>query len=344
VTVNEKYMLRCLNLAKLGAGGVAPNPMVGCVIVYNDEIIGEGFHKKSGEPHAEVNAINSVPLEKQPLLTESVLYVNLEPCSHFGKTPPCADLIVSKKIPRVVIGISDPNPLVSGKGIEKLNAAGIKVTIGVLKEECSELNTRFITFYEKKRPYIILKWAQTADGFIAPVNGKHLQISGMLSQQLNHKWRSEEQSILVGYNTALNDNPQLTVREWKGNNPTRIVIDRKLELPKSLHLFDNTISTIVFNELADEKNENIELIKINFGNETAKNILSSLYNRKIQSVLVEGGAKTLQLFITSGLWDEARVFISSNNLQSGISAPTVQNKKSITDKIGQDKLIIYINQ
>jgi diaminohydroxyphosphoribosylaminopyrimidine deaminase / 5-amino-6-(5-phosphoribosylamino)uracil reductase len=343
MTVNEKYMQRCLDLAKLGSGNVAPNPMVGCVIVHNDTIIGEGLHKKFGEPHAEVNAINSVPSEKQKLLSSSTLYVNLEPCSHYGKTPPCADLIIAKKIPHVVIGISDPNPLVAGKGIEKLKAAGIRVTIGVLKEQCSELNNRFITFYEKKRPYIILKWAQTNDGFIAPVDGKRLQISGKLSQQLVHKWRGEEPSILVGYNTALNDDPQLNVREWKGNNPARIVIDSKLELPKTLHLFDNTIPTVVFNEIADEKNENIELIKIDFGDETVKSILSSLYNRKIQSVLVEGGAKTLLLFIKSGLWDEARVFISPNNLQAGIKAPHITNKEASTDKIGEDKLIIYKN-
>ncbi len=337
-------MRRCLDLAKLGAGNVAPNPMVGCVIVHNNEIIGEGFHKKFGEPHAEVNAINSILSEKQHLLNESVLFVNLEPCSHFGKTPPCADLIISKKIPRVVIGISDPNPLVSGKGIEKLKSAGVHVTIGLLKEKCSELNKRFITFYKKKRPYIILKWAQTFDGFIAPNDRKRLQISGKLSQQLVHKWRSEEQSILVGYNTALNDNPQLTVREWKGNNPIRIVIDRKLELLKHLHLFDNTVPTIVYNELVNKKKENIELIKIGFGTETAKNVLSSLYNRNIQSVLVEGGAKTLQLFIDNGLWDEARVFISAGNLQTGIKAPVIADKKFSTDKIGRDKLIVYTNQ
>lgn len=208
-------MQRCIDLAKQGAGNVAPNPMVGCVIVNNGEIIGEGYHKKFGEAHAEVNAINSVAKEKQHLLKESTLYVNLEPCSHYGKTPPCADLIISKNILRIVIGITDPNPLVSGNGIKKLKTAGCQVTIDVLKDECTELNKRFITFNEKKRPYIILKWAQTSDGFMAPADGTRLQISGKLSQQLVHKWRSEEQSILVGYQTAFNDNPELTVREWK---------------------------------------------------------------------------------------------------------------------------------
>ena len=336
-------MQRCIDLAKQGSGNVAPNPMVGCVIVHNGEIIAEGYHQKFGEAHAEVNAINSVPADKQHLLNQSVLYVNLEPCSHHGKTPPCTDLIITKQIPQVVIGISDPNPLVSGKGIKKLQTAGIKVTIGPLQDECTELNKRFITFYEKKRPYITLKWAQTNDGFIAPTDGKKLQISGKLSQQLVHKWRSEEQSILVGYNTALNDNPQLTVREWKGNNPIRIVIDQKLALPKNLHLFDNNVPTIVLNELANEKNENIELIKIEFGNETAKNILSSLYNRNFQSVFVEGGAKTLQLFLTSNLWDEARVFISPDNVQTGIKAPVLLDKKFSTNKSGNDKLIVYKN-
>ena len=242
-------MYRCLQLAQAGAGHVAPNPMVGAVLVYNNRIIGEGYHREYGMPHAEVNCIASVKKEDLRLVNKSVMYVSLEPCAHYGKTPPCADLIIQYRIPKVVVGCRDPFPEVNGKGIEKLLAAGVNVTTGILEKECRELNKRFFTFHTQRIPYIVLKWAQSSDGAIAATDGSAIQISNAYSSILVHRWRSEEAAILVGTRTAMLDDPALTTRLWPGKNPVRLVIDRELKLPVSLRLFDESVPTVIFNEL-----------------------------------------------------------------------------------------------
>ncbi|MFZ9846796.1 MAG: bifunctional diaminohydroxyphosphoribosylaminopyrimidine deaminase/5-amino-6-(5-phosphoribosylamino)uracil reductase RibD [Flavobacteriales bacterium] len=334
------YMQRCLNLAIKGLGSVAPNPMVGCVIVYNNEIIGEGYHEFYGGPHAEVNAINSV-LNKE-LLKEATVYVSLEPCNHYGKTPPCSDLLVHHKVKRVVIGCSDSYEKVAGKGIKKLQSADIEVITGVLEKECRALNKRFFTFHEKKRPYIFLKWAQTQDGFISR-NKEDIQnnnwISGEESKTLVHQWRSEEGAILIGYNTALIDNPQLTTRLVEGKNSLRLIIDTHLKLPANLHIFDNSTPTIIFNSTESKKEQNTEWVKI----ETIKDILDFLYLKNITSLFVEGGAKTLQNFIDNNLWDEAMVFVGNQQFQKGIKAPMIQKDKMHESAVGKDKLLTFIN-
>jgi len=323
-SVEEKFMGRAIELARLGMGQVAPNPMVGCVIVHNGLIIGEGYHRKYGEAHAEVNAINSV---KNPaLLCESVMYVTLEPCSHFGKTPPCADLVVAMKIPAVVVGSLDPNEKVAGKGIAKLLSAGCDVTTGILEAECNRMNRRFLTFHQKKRPYIILKWAQTEDGFIdrsreAKEYGQPTWITNKLSRIAVHKMRSDEAAILVGTKTALKDNPSLTVREWSGNHPLRMVLDRKGVLPESSALLDQSTETIVFTETEMESKTNLEYVKIHFGKGMLNEINAILHIRGIQSLLVEGGKALLESYMAEGLWDEARVYIGNARFGSGIKAP-----------------------
>ena len=344
---HEKYMKRCLDLAVQGLGNVAPNPMVGCVIVYNGEIIGEGYHQKYGEAHAEVNAINSV--KDKELLKRSTLYVNLEPCSHFGKTPPCADLIIEYKIPAVVIGSIDSNILVSGKGIKKMEAAGIAVTVGISEAECRNLNKRFFTYQEKKRPYIILKWAQTSDGFIdvkrhEESTSKPIQISNSDSKKLLHLWRSQEQAIMIGTNTALFDNPQLTVREVKGKNPLRITIDKWLRIPKHFYLFDRSTPTLVFTTSDEPYQPNLEFVKINFEQDIIPQILNELYKRNIQSLIVEGGENILNSFIDSDLWDSARVFISDKKLEKGVNAPLIKKEPVVKENISGDKLLFYVNQ
>ncbi len=321
--VRGQYMSRCLQLAQLGGGHVAPNPMVGAVLVCDDQIIGEGFHHRFGEEHAEPNAIRSV---KDPeLLKRATLYVSLEPCSYYGKTPPCADLIVSSRIPRVAIGSLDPNPKVSGKGVEIMRNAGIEVTIGVLEEECRELNKRFFIFQEQKRPYVLLKWAQTHDGFIDRIRTDNstpaLQISNNITKQLTHKMRSENQAILVGANTVLLDNPSLTVRNWSGKSPIRIAIDRQGRIPAHFNLMDGIIPTIIFTEKEQHNKPNVEFIKIKFDAHCIKIILQKLYERNIHSVMVEGGASILNSFIGAGLWDEANIEISSQQLTVGVKAP-----------------------
>jgi len=326
-TLHETFMSRCLQLAENGLGNAAPNPMVGSVIVHNNKIIGEGFHRKCGEAHAEVNAINSV--KDKELLKDSTLYVNLEPCSHYGKTPPCSNLIIQHKIPRVVIGCKDTFSLVSGRGIEQLKNAGCAVIVGVMENEARWLNRRFFTFHEKKRPYIVLKWAQTIDGFVDVKRNenepsKPFWITNDLCKRLVHKWRSEEQAIMVGTNTALKDNPQLNVREWFGNMPLRIVTDRNLRLPKNLNIFDNSQKTLIFNSLKNEISDKIEFVKIDFS-ENKKNsvlqILEKLYERNILSVFVEGGSELLNTFISNHLWDEARVFTGHKYFYEGTKAP-----------------------
>jgi diaminohydroxyphosphoribosylaminopyrimidine deaminase/5-amino-6-(5-phosphoribosylamino)uracil reductase len=318
-----KYMYRCLQLAQLGVGYVAPNPMVGAVLVYNDEIIGEAYHHRYGEPHAEPNAIYSV-VDKE-LLKQSTLYVNLEPCSYYGQTPPCADLIVKYQIPRVVIGTLDPNPKVAGRGVEILQNAGIEVIVGVLEDECRELNKRFFIFQEQKRPYILLKWAQTKDGFIDKKRKDNsespLIISNNFTQKLTHQMRSENQSILVGINTVLLDNPSLTVRHWSGKSPIRIAIDRQGLIPSDYNLMDGSALTIIFTEIEKQNQKNVEFVKINFETNILPAILRKLYERNIHSVLVEGGAQLLNSFIQLGWWDEANVEISPQTIVDGVLAP-----------------------
>ncbi len=339
-------MKRALELAQKGFGSVAPNPMVGCVIVVDDKIIAEGYHRQYGQPHAEVNAINAVT--DKEILKQSTLYVTLEPCSHFGKTPPCADLIIEHKIPTVVIGSLDPNVLVSGKGIEKLVNAGINVKSGIMEEECKKLNKRFFTFHKKKRPYIILKWAQTKDGFIdqertEDSTQKALQISNKDSKKLLHKWRSEEQAIMVGTNTALLDNPQLTVREVEGNNPLRVTIDKWLRIPKTFHLFDKTTPTLVFTAINEPSVTNLEFIKIDFELPVIPQMMAELHKRNITSLLVEGGEQLLNSFIDSGYWDEARVFVSEQLINKGVKAPILKTLPLKTENNSGDKLLFYVN-
>ena len=340
MTSDEHFMHRALELAKLGSGLVSPNPMVGCVIVYDNNIIGEGWHRKFGDAHAEANAVRSV--EDKELLNDSTVFVNLEPCSHIGKTPPCADLLIQHRIKKVVIANGDPNPLVAGNGIKKLKEAGIEVETGVLEKEGHELNKRFFTFMEKQRPFILLKWAQTDDGFIAHSNYESRWISSEFSRQLVHKWRSEEDAVLVGTKTAAHDNPTLSVRDWSGRNPTRVVIDRFLRLPSTLNLFDKTQKTICYNVIKHEEHPNLILIRldeVDFVNQ----LLRDLYKQNIQSVMVEGGAQTLRLFIEAGLWDEARIFRSSRTFGDGIAAPPLAGHLISQEFISSDSLKIYAN-
>ena len=342
---HEDYIARCIELAKNGFGTTYPNPMVGSVIVYNGEIIGEGWHQKAGEPHAEVNAIRSV---KDPsLLDKATIYVSLEPCSHFGKTPPCCDLIIKNKIPNVVIGTVDSNIKVAGNGIKRLQEAGANVIVGVLEKECYELNQRFFTFHEKKRPYIILKWAETQDGFIAPLQKEEqmpVWITNLNSRQLVHKWRTEEQAILVGTQTVIDDNPQLNARDWEGNNPIRVVIDQNHRIPKTAHVFDNQIKTIVFsNKKSTPSLKNTIFEVIDFQQNIAQQIADKLFQHQIQSVIIEGGAQTLQTFIDANLWDEARVFIGNCTFEKGVKAPILNTTPFKQEKIGTDELLIIRN-
>jgi diaminohydroxyphosphoribosylaminopyrimidine deaminase / 5-amino-6-(5-phosphoribosylamino)uracil reductase len=346
MTPEEIYMGRCLELAAMGLGNTAPNPMVGCVIVHGDRIIGEGFHRKYGEAHAEVNAIRSV--KEKNLLEQSTLYVNLEPCSHYGKTPPCTGLVIENKIPRVVIGCPDSFEKVSGKGIMKLKESGCQVTTGILEKECRRINRRFFTFHEKKRPYIILKWAQTIDGYIAPPDpGANTQISGMESRMLSHKWRTEEQGIMVGTNTVLTDNPRLNVREWAGKNPVRIALDKNLRLfsvpGKGFHLSDHSQPTIIFTAEGRRPEINLEYAVIDFEKDIIGQVLSELFKRDIQSVIVEGGLQLIHSFIRSGSWDEARIFISEKTFSGGIKAPEMTGKLLSKIKSGNDDLLLFSN-
>jgi diaminohydroxyphosphoribosylaminopyrimidine deaminase/5-amino-6-(5-phosphoribosylamino)uracil reductase len=389
MTGDEQYMQRCLQLAQLAAGDVAPNPMVGAVLVHEGKIIGEGYHQKYGNAHAEVNCITSVAEEDHHLISSSTLYVSLEPCAHFGKTPPCADLLIEKKIPRVVIGCRDPFPEVNGKGIEKLRAAGVDVSVGVLEEACRNLNKRFFTFHTQHRPYIILKWAQTGDRKIArlpvkwqspdtiiqsgkdisnkenrlsgevgamgyPLSGSgevRLLISNAYTNRLVHKWRSEEQAIMVGTNTALSDDPELSTRTWPGQSPVRVLVDRSLRLPSTLKLFDGNVPTVIFNlhqhslpfekiSVAHLRELGVSYYQITEDVTLVHQVLNGLYRTGIQSVIVEGGARLLQSFIDEGLWDEARV-ISNEELfiGEGLPAPDLQGFQLVrTEKIVSDTI------
>ncbi len=334
------FMQRAFDLALMGTGLVSPNPLVGCVIVHNDRIVGEGWHRKYGEAHAEVNAIHAV--SDHSILPTCKLFVNLEPCSHFGKTPPCADLIVAKKIQSVIISNLDSNPLVAGNGVRKLRENGVEVITGVLENEGRHLNRRFFAYMEKRRPYIILKWAQTADGFIARENMDSKWISNEISRQLVHRWRSEEDAILVGKQTVLHDNPKLNVRDWSGRDPVRVVIDRNLELSNSLNVFDGSQPTICYNVLRAGKRENLVYARIPDINFTEE-LIADLFERKVQSVIIEGGSKTLGSFINLGLWDEARIFTSPKTFGRGIAAPSITGRKIEETWVGDDRLNIFVN-
>lgn len=329
-------MHRCLELARLGAGHVAPNPMVGSVLVYKDRIIGEGYHQLYGKAHAEVNCIASVKPEDEHLIPQSTIYVSLEPCAHHGKTPPCADLIVARHIPRVVVGCRDPFPQVNGKGIEKLRAAGIEVEVGVLEKECVELNKRFFHFHTRHRSYIVLKWAQTGNGLIAGGgaaggNDQRLLISNEITNRLVHKWRSEEAAILVGPRTALLDNPALTARLWTGPDPIRLVIDKELQLPQDLQLFDKKVKTIVFNNLRHTDEGQIQYYQLSADSSLIHQLVLALHQLKIQSVLVEGGARLLQSFVDEGYWDEARVITNDDlEIPSGLPAPELDHARFVS--------------
>jgi diaminohydroxyphosphoribosylaminopyrimidine deaminase/5-amino-6-(5-phosphoribosylamino)uracil reductase len=387
---SEIYMHRCLELAQMGRGNVAPNPMVGSVLVHNEVIIGEGYHRKYGEAHAEVNCLNSVEPEHQHLIGQSTLYVSLEPCAHFGKTPPCADLIVRKRIPKVVIGCRDPFVEVAGKGIEKLKAGGVEVELGVLEKACKDLNKRFFTFHTKHRPYVVLKWAQTGDGKMAapsdspdgrepsaqiplkqdadnsidlsealqpgqiPPSGggraARLLISNEYTNRLVHKWRGDEMAIMVGTNTALSDDPELSTRLWPGKNPVRLVVDMDLRLPGSLKLMDGTIPTIVFNskrhtieDLKSGWQSGVHFYQVTKDVNLVHQMMNALFNMSIQSVLVEGGAYLLQSFIDEGLWDEARVITNEEMIiGNGLLAPVLNKYKKIhSESILSDKIRIY---
>lgn len=342
--IHEKYINRCLELAKKGLGYTYPNPLVGSVIVYNEKIIGEGWHHQAGLAHAEVNAINAV--KDTSLLKKATLYVNLEPCSHYGKTPPCSDLIIEKGIKHVVIGTTDPFAKVAGRGIQKLLNAGCQVTVGVLEEACNEVNKRFFTFHKHKRPYIILKWAETNDGFIAPEHqevGKPFWITSAAAKQLVHQWRSQEAGILIGTNTALKDNPKLDTRLWYGKSPVKIILDQTLKVPKQVNVFtgEKTLC-IIGNKTTPPTNANHHAI--DFSKNLATQVCKIAYTEEIQSIIIEGGKQTLQTFINENLWDEARVFTGKTMLHKGIKAPILQSAATYKTNLSTDELTFYKNK
>ncbi|MBS1586207.1 MAG: bifunctional diaminohydroxyphosphoribosylaminopyrimidine deaminase/5-amino-6-(5-phosphoribosylamino)uracil reductase RibD [Bacteroidetes bacterium] len=339
------YIKRCIELAELSKGYTAPNPMVGAVLVHEGRVIGEGRHERYGEAHAEVNCLASVKDEDRELVSKSTMYVNLEPCAHYGKTPPCAVRLAEEKVKRVVIANQDPFEKVGGRGIDILKSAGAEVVTGVLEKEGAWLNRRFFCFHTKQRPYIILKWAQTARGFFAPADRSSYKITNRQSQQLLHKWRTGEAAIMVGYQTALSDNPQLTARLWEGKQPLRIVLDRKLQLPVGHHLFDGTAETWVVNEQKDGEGINSKLLQLSFDNRLLPQLMNELYEADKLSLIVEGGAQLLGSFIDQGLWDEARVFTGHDNLEEGVRAPALQNERvAFETNIGGDQLRVYTNR
>ncbi|MEY3436108.1 MAG: hypothetical protein RL335_564 [Bacteroidota bacterium] len=337
------YMQRAIELAKRGAGYVAPNPLVGAVLVHNGRIIGEGWHETYGEAHAEVNCINSVKEQDKALISTSILYVTLEPCSHFGKTPPCTDLIIDHNIQKMVIGNLDPFADVNGKGVERLREAGIDVITGVEANACAEMNKRFLTFHTEGRPYIVLKWAQTADLKVAGSSEERLLISGDLTNRLVHKWRSEESAILVGTNTALLDDPALTTRLWSGRHPVRAVVDMDLRLPSHLKLFNRRSPTIVFNTHRHEEQENLYLYQVSRGSSLVHQIVQAFFNVQLQSVLVEGGVLLLQSFIEAGLWDEIRITTNKDMLSPrGLTAPALPDAFKVDEiSLGSDVITTY---
>lgn len=338
---HEHFMQRCFQLALNGLGNVAPNPLVGAVLVHEGIIIGEGFHARYGGPHAEVMAVRNC--RRPELLPEATLYVNLEPCSHFGKTPPCTDLILEQRIPRVVVCNTDPFPQVAGRGIQKLRDAGTEVTTGVLEAEGEYLNRRFFTFHRKKRPFVILKWAQSADGFLDGTGNIPVKITGPLTDQRVHQWRTQEAAILVGYRTALKDNPRLTARLFPGNNPLRIVADPLLALPAHLHLFSDGEPTLILNTRKNADEGPVRYRKPE--PDTPKGILHLLYRENISSLIVEGGARTSEKFIAAGLWDEARIITGSVSVGEGVAAPLLTHGTLIHTDISEgDVLRCYTHQ
>lgn len=347
---HERYMQRCLQLAKMGAGFVDPNPMVGAILVFEDKIIGEGYHKIYGQAHAEVNCIASVKNSDRYLISESTLYVSLEPCAHYGKTPPCTNLIIENKIPKVIIGCQDPFTKVNGKGIEKLNAAGLEVIVGVLEKECIEFNKRFFTFFQKQRPFIILKWAQTADKKIASNNGNRLAISNLFTNRLVHKWRASETAILVGTNTVIKDDPFLTNRLWTGKNPIRLIIDKNLKIQPGAHFFNNDAPVVIFNFHKSTTNSDSVLsnkvfyYKLNANESLLEQVCRACFELKIQSVLVEGGAKLLQSFIDEQLYDEIAVITNKEMfIAEGLNAPELKNVKLIESlQLINDKIDFFL--
>ena len=342
--VDEKFMLRAIEVARFGMGNVAPNPMVGCVIVHNGVIIGEGYHCEYGKSHAEVNAVNSV--KNKELLKESTLYVTLEPCSHHGKTPPCSELILQHSIPNVVVGTIDPFAQVAGRGLEKLRNGGCKVLQGYFEDKCIELNRRFFTFHQKKRPYIILKWAQTADGYIDIDRsqehfGQPTWITNDLSRIAVHKMRTDESAILVGTNTALKDNPSLTVREWSGRSPLRLVIDKDMKLSPELALFDQSVPTIVYTSKEVSDQINLEFKKILFNGNELDQILDDLHKRGVMSLIVEGGQMLLNSFINMNIWDEARVYVGKCNFHNGVKAPAFDAIKVKSEQLDDSWMFVF---
>lgn len=341
---NELYIQRCLQLAQKGLGLVSPNPMVGALLVANNQIIGEGWHKQYGRPHAEVNALKAVPEHNRHLISNSTLYVTLEPCNHQGKTPPCVDLILENKITKVVIASVDSNSEVKGKGIERLRENGVEVITGLLNEQSRHLNRRFFTFHEKKRPYIILKWAQTKDYFFAKKDKKQHWITNQLSKKLVHKWRSEEDAILVGTNTVKIDNPQLTNRFFEEKKqPVRVVLDRNLSIPKTHHIFDQSTATILVNEEQNSTKNNLQYCQFLFDNNLFFRVLQTLHKQNVQSIIIEGGSMTLQYFINQNLWDEARILTGNKDFKTGISAPKIHGETIEKFMLKDDQIQIIKN-
>lgn len=347
MNIHEKYIKRCIEISKNGSVHAAPNPSVGCVIVHDNRIIAEGYTSPYGGNHAEVNAIKAV--KDTSLLLKATLYVSLEPCNHFGKTPPCSDLIIQHKIPTVVVGCVDASKKVDGTGIQKLRDNGCEVIVGVLEAACIQSNIRFFTYHEKKRPYIILKWAESKDGFIDKIRTKDdaIQpnwITTNYARQIVHKWRAEEAAILVGTNTVLQDNPRLDVRSWEGSNPTRIILDRSLRIPATYNIYDGTVKTIIITEKAESSTNTMLYEHINFSKNLAQQICEILVKHKLQSVFIEGGKQTLQTFIDANLWDEARIFIGEPSFKKGLTAPKISGKLTYSDVIKKDALRIIENQ
>jgi diaminohydroxyphosphoribosylaminopyrimidine deaminase/5-amino-6-(5-phosphoribosylamino)uracil reductase len=342
---HDKYMHRCLELAVRGLGKVASNPMVGCVIVGDNGTLGEGHHDVFGGPHAEVNALNSV--ENKERLKNATMYINLEPCAHHGKTPPCTEAIIASGIKNVVIGCLDPNPLVKGKGVEALQKAGINVEVGILEKDCLEVNKRFFTFHDRKRPFIILKWAQTSDGFIDKKRTKEEAQEKITQPEVEimvHLWRSQEQAIMIGTHTVIMDNPRLTARKVGGQSPLRVIIDKSLKIPTNSNIFDKSAPTLIFTEQPEPSSNGVEYKNVAFDGKLIQTMLTELYNRNIQSVIVEGGEKLLKSFIEKDYWDEAKVFYSTKTLGEGVPAPSFPFPSKGEIKIGDDTLVLYRNR
>ena len=345
MSAHELYMQRCIDLAQKGIGNVAPNPMVGAVLVHESRIIGEGWHQQFGGPHAEVNCINSVAEADRNLISQSTLYVSLEPCNHYGKTPPCTELIIQTQIKKVVIACTDPFDKVNGTGIKKLIDNGVDVITGVLEREAIRLNKRFFIFHQQQRPYVILKWAQSFDDFISLTKGKPVKISNEITDKLVHKWRSEEAAIIVGTNTVINDNPSLTTRNWTGRNPLRIFIDKRLSIDAKYNILDNNSDTLILNLVKNEKVGVNEFILIHDETKLIEELLQLLYKKGIQSLIVEGGTRLLQSFIDNNFWDETRVIKNTELLlQEGIPSPVLKNNVRFNQEwVGDDVINYYSN-